>query len=96
MSKFDGTTLNISHRKSLTGLHDYTAGLATTKNEERKTPLLDPKLKQYKKSKSKHFKLLKKRNLNSKIAKELKLTDLTRFSPNRSKLVLKKKHGFGL
>lgn len=80
----------------MTGLHDYTAGLATTKNEERKTALLDAKQKMHKKNKSKHFKLLKKRNLNSKIAKELKLADLTKLSPNKSKLVLKKKHGLGL
>ena len=82
LSRYESSNVTISNRGASLAFTDMPAGLYTTKAEERKQTLFSSKHKVLKtKAKGKHFKLLKKRNLNSKISKELRLTDLTKSSP---------------
>lgn len=95
ISKYDNSNLtltNTCHKTSM-GMHELTPSIWNSKGDCRKSLFTTTKSRQVKsRAKGKHFKLFKKRNLNSKISKELKLTDITRFSPNKSRIASKKKH----
>jgi hypothetical protein len=82
LSRYDPPTqFTLSHHKTSMSPFEYT-GSSTSKNDDKKSLFSIGKSKGLKsRTKTKHFKLFKKRNLNSKITKELKLTDLTKFSP---------------
>jgi len=67
-------------------MHEYS--ITPLESSEMHRDLLSTSKSKHVKSKSKHkhFKLFKKRNLNSKISKELKFADLSRFTPNRARV----------
>jgi len=64
-----------------------------TKIDNRKSLFMTSKSKIGKsRTKTKHFKLFKKRNLNSKMSKDLKFSEISRASPTKSKMILRKKN----
>lgn len=76
MHNFETSTLNIL---------DSRFGTPVNRSTMRKSILVSSKSKNIKpKNKHKHFKLFKKRNLNSKLEKEFKY-DFTRTTPNRAR-----------
>jgi hypothetical protein len=71
---------------SMTGLYDFST-TPMRKSDMRKSILTSGKSKHIKpKTKTKHFKLFKKRNLNSKISKELKFGDFKQLTPSKPKI----------
>lgn len=95
LSKYDSTSLTLTNlgHKSSWGMYEHPNGLWSNKSDCKKSLFTTTKIKPLKsRTKTKNFKLFKKRNLNSKISRELKLTDITKFSPNKSKLSRHKKH----
>ena len=76
MHNFENSTLNIL---------DSRFGTPVNRSTMKKSILISSKSKNIKpKNKHKHFKLFKKRNLNSKLEKEFKY-DFTRTTPNRAR-----------
>lgn len=70
---------------SMSGMIEFT-GTPSRKSDRHKVMMTSGKAKHIKsKNKTKNFKLFKKRNLNSKISKELKIAEFQQMTPVKSK-----------
>ena len=70
---------------SMSGILEF-SGTPLRKSDRHKGMITSGKSKHIKpKTKTKHFRLFKKRNLNSKISKELRIADFQQMTPIKSK-----------